>query len=244
MVKLIKRNIVLVCCLAILISTFTPLKAKANVIEDTDTIPFIETELVQNLADKYSSVPHVIDEDTVFIPLTEKENINYLIDTENLSYFEAKRLVQERNLQQSNSYAPTSTYSDQVGVVLKRFDIYVGYIRRCEVTATIHVRLRQYNDSPTNRKFMEVYSHGVTQSSSGIFQWATSSSSAVILSNGHLKLNAAGNVTATVDVSFVLDLAAAGFSISDLGAGTTYYVSKFCMFDYTFDPTYPGAILN
>jgi hypothetical protein len=251
MKKIFKRGIAAVCSLVMLASIFSPLTAKANVINENDAVPFIETEHVQELASKYSSIPQFMDEDTVFLPLSEEENVNYIADTQNISQYEAKQLILERdlsfNVSQNNEQQITPfavTYEDQVGIVLKRFNVYTGIVHACTIAATINVRLRQYSDSPTNRRFMEVYSHGVSLYSSSLFMWSTTSSSAVILSNGHLKLNASGNVTATVDKSLTLDLEAAGFSIFDLTVGSTYYVTKFVIFDWDFDPTYPGAILN
>ena len=199
------------------------------------------------MAYKYSSIPIAIDEDTVFIPLTTAENINYIVDTQKISRIDAEKLVNEKNAIANKSFKPEAssvTYEDRVGIILKRYNVYTGSpLIYCEIAAAINVCVRFYSDSETHRKFMAVYDQGISLYSSNIFQWTTTTCSAVILPNGHLQLDGSGNVTATVDYSFTLDLEAAGFSVLDIGVSGLYYVTKFITLGYDFDPTFPGAIL-
>jgi hypothetical protein len=256
MKKILKRSMGLICSLALIVSTISPSIAQAKEYCENDvTVPFVESELIQDLALKYSSTPQVIDEDTVFLPLTEAENINYIADTQKISRYEAKELMNEKSFssivssdsitdnRQSVSAVSAVTYVDQYGMVLKRFNVYTGIIHMCTIAATINVCLRQYSDYDTHREFVAIYDQGITLYNSSLFQWSTNTCSAVIKSNGHIQLNASGNATATVDRSLTIDLEAAGFSIIDIGLGTTFFVTKFVIFDWDFDPTYPGAIL-
>jgi len=246
----LKRSMALICSLAILLSIFSSKAVQAKVDNENNAIPFIETEMVQELSHKYSSTPEYMDFDTVFLPLSGEENIKYISDVQKISYDEAEQLYineisNDDLLQKNDQVMPTAiTYKDEIGIVLKRFNVNTGIVHLCTIAATINVKLRTYSDSPTNRKFIEVYDSGVSLYSSSLFNWSTSTCSAVIQSNGTLKLNVSGNATATVDKSLTIDLAAAGFSIIDMGVSTTRYVTKFVIFDWVFDPTYPGAILN
>jgi hypothetical protein len=217
--------------------------------------PFINSENVIALAEKYSSTPEYIDEDTVFIPLTEEQNINYIADIKKISRSSAKKLINEKNSSLENSksvndseitilsYPHIGPYNEYTGIVLKRFNVVSGISTTCTVVAAINVLIRvYYTISSYARQFMTVYDTGITMDESGIWTWSTNTKSAIIMSNGFLNLNASGTISGTISVSVSSSYEAAGFTVG-VSIGSNVYVNKFQVISYSFDPEYQGGIL-
>lgn len=254
--KNLKRCLSVICIMAIMLSTLPPVSARAKVNDmKRDVVPLAQNENVVALANKYNSTPQVIDEDTVFIALSTEENINYLADTNNISYTKAKMLINDKNLKAyaseinsqgmgTMSLPHYDQYADVTGIILKRFNVVSGISTTCTVVAAINVLVRIYWEVAYNaRQFLTVYDTGITMDESGVFSWSTNSKSAPIMSNGFINLNASGTISGEISTSVSGSYKAANFTIG-VSVGTKVYVNKFQTISYKFDPEFPGGILN
>jgi hypothetical protein len=134
-------------------------------------------------------------------------------------------------------------YVDLTGIVLKRFAVVSGLSTNCTVVAAINVLVRVYWEYANQRKFLAVYDSGVSIDESGFFTWNQTTKSAVIMSNGDLNFNASGSISGQISVSLSGGYERAGFSVSG-SVGSNINVNKFQTIRFTFDPNYPGWVLN
>lgn len=208
----------------------------------------INDERVTTLAEKYNSTPQIIDDNTVFLPLSREQNIKYIEDSKKISFYQAEKLIDDKNSDalksqkySSASYSTTGygKYVDLTGIVLKRFNVVSGLRTNCTVVAAINVLVRVYWEYANEREFLAVYDSGVSIDESGFFTWNETTNSAVIMSNGFLNFNGSGTITGQIDVSLSVGYERAGFSVQG-SVGSTINVSKFHTIGFNFDPDYPG----
>lgn len=241
---IIKRCISLSICFVMVLGVLNT--GSIAYAQDTESNAFINDQSVTDLAQKYSSLPVEIDNDTVFIPLSNEKNIEFIAQKNNISYTKAQDLVNNQNImsRQSDSKlmkaSNSGAYEDLTGVMLKRFSVVSGLSTNCTVIAAINVMVRVYWEIAYNeREFITVYDTGITMLESGVWTWATNTVSAVIMSNGKINLNASGTISGTISGSLSASYKAFGFSV-----GTNYYSNKFQTISYIFDPKFEGAVLN